>query len=34
MAYILKEKLKGLKEHIKGWNKDTYGQVDSKIASL
>jgi hypothetical protein len=34
MAYILKEKLRGLKEHIKVWNKATYGQVDSKIAKL
>jgi hypothetical protein len=34
MAYVLKEKLKGLKEHIKVWNRMTYGQVDSKIAKL
>jgi hypothetical protein len=34
MAYVLKEKLKGLKEYIKVWNRMTYGQVDSKIAKL
>jgi hypothetical protein len=34
MAYILKEKLKGLKNHIRAWNTVTYGSVDLKIATL
>jgi hypothetical protein len=34
MAYILKEKLKGLKVHLRGWNNDTYGDVDAKINKL
>jgi hypothetical protein len=31
MAHILKEKLKGLKVVIRGWNRENYGVVDSKI---
>jgi hypothetical protein len=34
MAFILKEKLKGLKAHLRIWNNETYGLVDSKIAKL
>jgi hypothetical protein len=34
MVYILKEKLKGLKTHIKEWNKETYGEVDVKLSNL
>ncbi|MCH87170.1 LINE-1 reverse transcriptase like, partial [Trifolium medium] len=34
MAFILKEKLKGLKTHLREWNRETYGMVDSKIAKL
>jgi hypothetical protein len=34
MAFILKEKLKGLKNCIREWNKVTYGVVDSKIDNL
>jgi hypothetical protein len=34
MAYILKEKLKGLKVHLRGWNHETYGELDTKIAKI
>jgi hypothetical protein len=34
MGYILKERLKGLKEEIKKWNAEEYGAVDSKIQQL
>jgi hypothetical protein len=34
MGYILKERLKGLKEEIKRWNSEEYGAVDSKINKL
>jgi hypothetical protein len=34
MGYILKERLKGLKEAIKKWNSEVYGEVDSKIQKL
>jgi hypothetical protein len=34
MGYILKERLKGLKEAIKKWNSEVYGVVDSKIQKL
>jgi hypothetical protein len=34
MGYILKERLKGLKEEIKMWNSEEYGAVDSKIQKL
>jgi hypothetical protein len=34
MAFILKEKLKGLKNHIRVWNRENYGQLDSKIAKF
>ncbi|KAK2407515.1 hypothetical protein QL285_043126 [Trifolium repens] len=34
MAFILKEKLKGLKAHLRIWNIETYGMIDSKIAKL
>jgi hypothetical protein len=34
MGFILKEKLKGLKEVIKAWNKEVYGAIDTKIRLL
>lgn len=34
MTYILKEKLKGLKNLIKDWSREHYGQTYSKIANL
>jgi hypothetical protein len=34
MAFILKEKLKGLKTCIRGWNFENYGLVDLKIKKL
>jgi hypothetical protein len=34
MAFVLKEKLKGLKNCIREWNKINYGLVDSKIDKL
>jgi hypothetical protein len=34
MGYVLKEKLKRLKGALKKWNKEVYGNVDSKIAAL
>jgi hypothetical protein len=34
MAYVLKEKLKGLKVCIKEWNSKTYAMIDHKIATL
>jgi hypothetical protein len=34
IACILKEKLKGLKTHLRGWNKATYGQLDFKINEI
>jgi hypothetical protein len=34
MGFILKERLKGLKEEIKKWNLEVYGEVDSKINKL
>ncbi|MCH90117.1 transposon TX1 putative 149 kDa protein, partial [Trifolium medium] len=34
MAYVLKEKLKGLKTVIKEWNRQSYGAVDAKIEKL
>jgi hypothetical protein len=34
MGFILKEKLKGLKEFLKGWNKEVYGELDTKILML
>jgi hypothetical protein len=34
MAYVLKEKFKGLKNHIREWSREQYGQADSKIAKL
>jgi hypothetical protein len=34
MAFILKEKLKGLKNCIREWNRVNYGLVDSKIDKL
>jgi hypothetical protein len=34
MGYVLKEKLKRLKGALKKWNKEVYGNVDSKIAVL
>jgi hypothetical protein len=34
MGFILKEKLKRLKEVLKRWNKEVYGNVDTKIAAL
>jgi hypothetical protein len=34
MAYVLKEKLKGLKNHIKECSREQYGQADTKIAKL
>jgi hypothetical protein len=33
MAYVLKEKLKGLKVCIKEWNSKTYAMIDHKIVS-
>jgi hypothetical protein len=34
MAVILKEKLKGLKSILRVWNKENYGQMDSKMNNL
>ncbi|MCI27569.1 transposon TX1 putative protein, partial [Trifolium medium] len=34
MAYVLKEKLKGLKATIKTWHRETYGALDDKIMKL
>jgi hypothetical protein len=34
MGFILKEKLKGLKETLKVWNKEVYGEIDTKISFL
>jgi hypothetical protein len=34
MAFILKEKLKGLKVRLRSWNKETYGSVEVKINKL
>ncbi|MCI08477.1 transposon TX1 putative protein, partial [Trifolium medium] len=34
MAYVLKEKLKGLKATIKTWHRYTYGVLDDKILKL
>ncbi|MCI15574.1 RNA-directed DNA polymerase (Reverse transcriptase), partial [Trifolium medium] len=34
MAYVLKEKFKGLKAIIKAWNREAYGVVDEKIMKL
>jgi hypothetical protein len=34
VAYVLKEKFKGLKNHIREWSREQYGQADSKIAKL
>ncbi|MCI15671.1 RNA-directed DNA polymerase (Reverse transcriptase) [Trifolium medium] len=34
MAYVLKEKLKGLKATVKAWNRETYGVGDEKIEKL
>jgi len=29
--FKVKEKLKGLKQHIKSWSKNTFGEVDCRI---
>jgi hypothetical protein len=34
MGFILKEKLKNLKEHLKIWNKEVYGALETKILTL
>ena len=34
MAMVLKSKLKGLKDVIRGWSKQEYGHLDTKVASL
>lgn len=34
MAVVLKTKLKGLKDVIRGWSKHEYGNLDSKVACL
>ncbi|MCI00522.1 transposon TX1 putative protein, partial [Trifolium medium] len=34
MGFILKEKLKGLKVKLKEWNKEIYGDIDTKILFL
>ncbi|MCI12598.1 transposon TX1 putative protein, partial [Trifolium medium] len=34
MGFVLKEKLKRLKGFLKGWNKEVYGSVDTKIGKL
>jgi hypothetical protein len=34
MGYILKERLKGLKEVIKKWNLEVYRVMDTKILKL
>lgn len=34
VSYVFKEKLKRLKETLKGWNKSQFGMIDRKIDSL
>jgi hypothetical protein len=34
VAYVLKEKLKGLKATVKVWHRETYGRGDEKIEKL
>jgi hypothetical protein len=34
MGFILKEKLKNFKEHLKIWNKEVYGALETKILTL
>lgn len=34
MAFVLKEKLKGVKERLKVWNKEEYGLMEERITKL